>query len=167
MAVDPGETTGVAQAFLAPSECLTTEALFERCLEKRSIRVAHVVGGKAQDAPGYDFYHVRALLSAWERFVFKAHVEYGLPIDCIYLVFEDFQLRQRSANLSPVQVTAGFECLLAGRHRIVKQSASEAKGYATDARLRKWGLWTVGKEHGRDATRHLALRASKILQGDL
>jgi hypothetical protein len=39
--------------------------------------------------------------------------------------------------------------------------------YATNERLRAWGVYplTVGKEHGRDAIRHLALRASKILDG--
>lgn len=171
MTVDPGDTSGIAQAFLRPDLARSTEQLFRRALEKDAIRVSQIDGteGLKDAAKGYSTGHVHQIVCAWKSFLFKAQVGYGIPRGAIYLVFEDFQLRQRSAELSPVQVTAGFECVIAGMpsaiHRVIRQPASEAKGYATDARLRKWGLWTVGKEHGRDATRHLALRASKVLDG--
>lgn len=41
------------------------------------------------------------------------------------------------------------------------QMASEAKGYCTNDRLKRWGLWEVGKPHARDAARHLALGLAK------
>lgn len=35
-----------------------------------------------------------------------------------------------------------------------KQSAGMAKGFATDAKLRRWGLYQRGKRHANDAVRH-------------
>lgn len=81
-----------------------------------------------------------------------------------YLVCEDFILtRFKSSDRSglyPVWVAAALSGHLAGlsgtEQRIIWQQPSAAKGYATDARLRDWGIWIVGKEHERDAWRHFA-----------
>lgn len=35
-----------------------------------------------------------------------------------------------------------------------KQSAGIAKAFATDSKLRRWGLYQVGKRHANDAIRH-------------
>lgn len=37
---------------------------------------------------------------------------------------------------------------------LVKQMASQAKGFATDAKLTHWGFWQRGMKHSRDAIRH-------------
>lgn len=37
------------------------------------------------------------------------------------------------------------------------QQPSDAKGVITDDRLKKMGLWIVGKPHARDAIRHLVI----------
>lgn len=64
-------------------------------------------------------------------------------------------------------IRGGTECKAsqrAGMHlgyrsgaRILWQSPSNAKGVMTDDRLRRAGLWIPGKDHARDAMRHLAL----------
>lgn len=37
---------------------------------------------------------------------------------------------------------------------LVKQSAGMAKGFATDTKLRRWGLYQVNQRHANDAIRH-------------
>jgi hypothetical protein len=38
--------------------------------------------------------------------------------------------------------------------KLVKQSAGMAKSFATDTKLRRWGLYQVGMRHANDAVRH-------------
>ena len=74
------------------------------------------------------------------------------------ILIEDFVLRMMSPDrdlLSPVRITAKVEHMLWLRGMtFFVQSASEAKTTATDVRLKNWGLYKPGEEHGRDATRH-------------
>jgi hypothetical protein len=178
MTVDPGGTTGVAQGlFNTKGGRLSTKALLSRAVRKEAIRVAQVVPAESP-GPRAESAHVAAILyRAWLDFNYRATVELGVNVPDVHLVIEDFQLRQRSAELSPVEVTHAFLAYLRGETgtwaamslspegRLHFQAASEAKTYATNDRLKAWGVYglTVGKEHGRDAVRHLALRASKIL----
>ena len=128
--------------------------------------------------------------SAWEQ-AWEIASEYldwsadlvldGIGSPCVHLVFERFDLRQRSVELSPVAVTAGVETLLMpGSSGVVAgfvldlgfgrgQTPSDAKRFGTSDRLREWGLWSVsrGSEHRRDAARHLALRVARILNGEI
>lgn len=79
-----------------------------------------------------------------------------------YIIMEDFayrQGRQRSGiNLFPVQLIgiARFYAVW-GNHKcaIQLQSASQAKGYFTDAKLKSFKYHVRGMPHGMDATRHL------------
>lgn len=90
------------------------------------------------------------------------------------LILEDFVLRQFRQDrdlLSPVRMISRIELLNESRipravtkveelndaHYqlpLFKQQPAMAKGTATDARMRSWGLWTPGKPHANDATRH-------------
>lgn len=104
---------------------------------------------------------------------------------CDVLVLEDFNLRvglsrgaaSRRDTLSPVRViediTYGlYRLAVEGRigdgwgsepgagRRVVLQSSADAKGFATDERLRSWGMY-VTPEHARDAMRHAVLYAAK------
>lgn len=185
MAVDPGKVTGVAQGFFnATRGAATTRGLMRRALRKDAIRVSHIEAPEAYRdlsvvPPAVSEITQGALLyRAWMSFTFRAATELMIPYPAIFLVIEDFQLRQRSADLSPVRVTSallahlsdsslGWPAMVRADHCLRFQQPAEAKTYATDARLRDWGLWTVGKEHGRDATRHMALLASKALDGKL
>lgn len=38
--------------------------------------------------------------------------------------------------------------------QLVKQTAGMAKGFATDAKLRRWGLYQPNRRHANDAIRH-------------
>jgi hypothetical protein len=100
------------------------------------------------------------------------------------LVVEDFHLRPgprgttKREGIYPVRINAAIETALAAwlsdRHtrewlggfewlvQPVYQQAAQAKQFATDARIREWGLWVVGSDHKRDANRHLALRLAKL-----
>lgn len=81
------------------------------------------------------------------------------------VIMEDFTLRQLEVELSPVTIAAKVEYIMWSEgmeNPYIKQMPSEAKSTATDARLRSWGLWEVGKEHARDANRHNATLARKL-----
>jgi len=106
-------------------------------------------------------------------FFFHVHCELGLvTADSMYIVIEDFHLRMLSADLSPIWVTAGIECLLADRetgsmtmHGVyTKQMPSEAKGFVSDDMLRMWGLWRRHTPHQRDVIRHMARKLDILLQ---
>lgn len=62
-------------------------------------------------------------------------------------------LLYRRVSAAPVVVSSGTATQ---GQRLVYQSPSYAKRFATDARLRDWGLWVVGSDHERDAHRHVA-----------
>jgi hypothetical protein len=76
----------------------------------------------------------------------------------VVLGSEGFTLRMQSTDprlLEPVRFNAVLEDRLWGSGVPVEiQSPSDAKSTITDARLRLWGLWKPGAEHGRDAQRH-------------
>jgi hypothetical protein len=42
-----------------------------------------------------------------------------------------------------------------------EQSPSDAKGFSTDAKLKRVGWWLPGQEHARDAARHALLWATR------
>jgi hypothetical protein len=159
MAIDPGKATGVARGLF-----WADTALEQRM---RGERVGRAYG-----------------------------VEEGFRI---WLVIESFALRQVNVDLTGVEVAAGLRCLLvprdagiqgelnvpgraapAGRYAlgvtVVEQTPADAKKYATDARLKEWGLWRVAHakrkgralgrgDHRTDAVRHMALCVARILHG--
>ena len=118
----------------------------------------------------------------------------------IWLVIESFALRQVNVDLTGVEVAAGFKALLVPRDAgldgrlslpfrggkdalyamgatVSEQTPADAKGWATDRRLKEWGLWPVahakrkgralGKgDHRTDAVRHMALKVARILHAD-
>jgi hypothetical protein len=178
MAVDPGGTTGVAQGlFNTKGGRLSMAALAGRAVRKDAIRVAQVVPAEDPGPRAGAAHQAAILYRAWLDFNFKATVEMGVNVPDTHLVIEDFALRQRSVELDPVAVTHALLAYLRGEtgtwaamsltpsDRLHFQMPGEAMTYATNERLRLWGVYplTIGKEHARDATRHLLLRASKLL----
>jgi hypothetical protein len=87
--------------------------------------------------------------SVWERIA---------DHDVMVVGCEGFTLMMNSKDywlLEPVR----FHSVLVDRLRdtgmvVETQGAGEAKKVITDARLRSWGLYQAGTEHGRDAQRH-------------
>lgn len=84
------------------------------------------------------------------------------------VVVEDFILRtadKRRKTMDPIRVTHALEGVLRDRGwrgELVLQQPSAAKSVVTDDRLRRWGLWIVGKPHGRDAVRHAVIYLRSI-----
>lgn len=87
-----------------------------------------------------------------------------LFLDSMYqveVIYEDFSYRNRARtglDLTPVKLIGIIE-LFRDRHEPLvgfhKQSAATGKGFFTDDKLKDLGVYVKGKQHGRDATRHL------------
>lgn len=96
--------------------------------------------------------------------------EAGEDSDLFLVVIEDFVLRMFSADrelLAPVRITAMVEALSwrSLPPPVVLTSALDAFKTMPDERLRAHNLYAAGgKDHQRDATRHAALGARRMLE---
>lgn len=77
------------------------------------------------------------------------------------VVYEQYRIypwktKQHSLSTVPVARLIGQIELLCDQAHVpyVSQMAMQAKGFATDAKLKKWGLYQVGRPHATDAIRH-------------
>lgn len=82
------------------------------------------------------------------------------------LVVEEFRINAATAKKTPAPWSLeGIGALrwMATRHGavFVLQTASDAKTFVTNPRLREAGLWVPG-EHARDACRHLLLYLARV-----
>jgi len=161
---DPGGHSGVAWAILDPS------AATEAALQNRQNAGSTTVSGDART-------QVNELAQLWQSF-FRACVRSCLEPKDVYCVFEDFIYNPANtyggdpAKIS-TQIIWAFEGFRLGceyqwkvdnpgrkrvlRPALVLQPAGQASSYATNDRLRMWGLWVKGREHERSAYRHMAL----------
>jgi len=78
------------------------------------------------------------------------------------LVYETFTINAQTVRKSPQPIpieVIGVMKFFARRTgvRIEGQSPASAKKFVGDDQLRKLGLWQPGKDHARDAIRHLVL----------
>lgn len=128
--IDPGETTGFA--YQLPWEPQWTMHVAQ--LETKSIKQG-----------------MAALRDAWP--------DTKLPI---IAVCEDYKVYAWKAtdhswnNLHTAKLIGAIEyqCIAMGVP-LVYQMAGQAKAWATDEKLKLWGLYESGLKHGRDAVRHL------------
>jgi hypothetical protein len=162
MAVDPGGTTGVATGLFDLSlgmvaDCVAESVEHERCKSQE----LNVVGDHDE---GYQALQLFELYRKFERLC-----DGIAPID---LVIEEWtpRLPLKSGErvvFSPIRVAERFLGMLQREYgdepEVVWQQPSVAKRFATDARLRKWGLWVKGSEHRRDAWRHVCSRLNVLL----
>lgn len=188
MAVDQGGTTAVAVGLFTARA--TVAATLKRAVRKDAIRVKQAKLDPVVTA------HV--LAHTWRDFAFVATVEAGIPPSNVWLIMEDFHLRKGThANLAPVQILYATRTLqrqpLGGGYApgeysgfarkiqegvqwhddvyegcFKKQEPSDAMNYATNARLRDWGLYPLtvgGGDHKRDAVRHMCLGVNRVLDG--
>lgn len=178
MAFDPGGTTGIAAGLFNASKMSepSTSAVLRRAVRKGAVSVDQFGDKLDPDLFAIEAAHGQHIFNQWLKFKAEANIA-GIAIPDIHLVIEDFQLNRATVDLAPVKVTWSALGLLRGEigtwaamslcpdDVLHFQPPSMAMTYATNDRLKSWGLWEVGKEHGRDAARHLALRVSKILDG--
>lgn len=180
-AMDPGVTTGVATyRGPGPAKFLTMSPD-----ERGSYIRTHTVAGcapswgtqedwawkygttRAPDAAATGRWKgLRELLRLWEQACGwddpwdVVRSERGVGVGVPALVLEDFQLqvfRRDKVLLTPVQVAWAFLGLADGPVVSAWQSPSLAKTTVTDKRLKALGLWVPGRDHERDALRHLVL----------
>lgn len=77
--------------------------------------------------------------------------------DVVVLGCEGFRLLMQSTDddlLEPVRFLAVLRDRLRGSGVGVEVQQPGERSIITDARLRLWGLWVPGKDHGRDAQKH-------------
>jgi hypothetical protein len=162
--IDPGQTTGLAWGRFKEDGSVA-----DRLKSRERFGTATVTGS--------DMAQIRTIFRRWTTFQREAYHD-GLDHE---LIIEDFILtRLRSSErsgLSPVRITAAldgyrhgmadaYEAGGFGPSRVrtpIYQQPSDAFSFATDARLRNWGLWIPGaaREHEREALAHLCLRLSR------
>lgn len=157
-ALDPGRITGVARGVFPIAGADTVAAAYAAG--------SHVESWECEGTVAEQVAELVEELTDWFADI---HVFGGIPLPNLYVVREDFKLRQRSADLTPVEISAAFDTTwmslssTAPAVPIETQMPAQAKGFATDARLRRWGAWTVGSTHRRDATRHVLLKISRLM----
>jgi hypothetical protein len=83
------------------------------------------------------------------------------------LVMERFTITAVTGKLSPqydAMELIGLGKYLASWSGVefdLSQAPGDAKAFAHNDQLKKWGVWVPAKEHARDAVRHLCLAAAK------
>ena len=132
--IDPGETTGLCcfvGSNLIASEQVNTKDVYvgtSRVLEFIHECLARDPGGSINWAVAMESYRIYA----WKT--------------------EDHAW----SEVHTIQLIGAIEYALAREYAEVPkmQSAQSAKGFVTDAKLRRWGYWVEGQKHTRDAVRH-------------
>jgi hypothetical protein len=144
MVVDPGGSTGVT---LHSWDDTGTTAE----------RLASRINLGSETLTGHWTAQGEALAARWR--LFKHEMEESRGIPC-YLVVEDFILTKFKSSdrtgLYPVWIAGClYGHLATTRQRFIWQMPS-AMTFATDERLKDWGLWVKGRVHERAANRHFA-----------
>lgn len=149
-AVDPGGTTGAAWGVFLPQGTL------HETLRAHSVEAREFFGSTLNQA--FDITEdILARRARWN----------AAGIRDVIVVFESFKLRTGLADLSSVEVISATQALLIERAGVTVefQGPADAKRFATADRLKRWGLYVVGRgsDHKRDALRHLSLCVSRRL----
>lgn len=152
-AFDPGGTTGVGWALMDVKDTVA------KTLRYADIQTVEVTGDWKEQA--------RKLRDLWLA-VSHEWKERGLAGQHTYLIREDFNLYKfRSSDkkgVYPIWISAMLEGLLDLTDvDIIAQQVVQAKRFATNARLKRWGVYVPGSEHKRDAVRHIAFKLNKVI----
>lgn len=72
-----------------------------------------------------------------------------------YRVYAHRTRQHAGSDLYTPRLIGALELLISKRGiPLIKQTASQAKRFCTDDKLRMWGFYCRGKKHANDATRH-------------
>lgn len=193
MAVDPGLTTGWSQGVFDTSKKNVKEVIahsqqddvLNSLLDCGEIKTSD----DPENEPDWEVFTAMKIVNSWSAFCRQIVWSVDLPAPSIkkVLVIEDWRARlpMRSASrvvLSPVRIASlvigmllaskamrGLENQTKGLIRVgdldvLYQAPVDAKSYASDERLKDWGLWVKGSDHARDANRHMALVIAKTIK---
>lgn len=166
-AVDPGATTGVGWGVFRTDRG-------DNMLKPVMVRAKSKSQLATWEEKGQPHEQAWVIVQHWMNFRYRCNVEYGIPLPDIHFVLEDFQLRTKQADLTPVAVYHSILTLLysmplreldtqpwpMGKPEL--QQPSTAKRI-TNARLREYDVWVVGSEHRRDVMRHIVQKVNAIL----
>lgn len=171
MAVDPGGVTGICWA-IVPYDVLEKYGvgadLFSALKDNGVFGFSQVSSAPLPPNPIDNVLSLESavasrLLAGAEAL--HARSPYGLT----NVVIEDFVLRigtQSRDLLSPVRITSAlwYALYMHGDLKPVVnlKQVSDAKGIVNDDTLKRFGLWFEGKQHARDAARHLVLALRNI-----
>lgn len=146
MGIDPGGTTGIFACYV-----YSFDTVKETLMEATNKKSVEVVGNYLEQG--------KQIAAIMNNFEYTANVEHEIPQGNIRFAIEDFVLRRKgeggaTGNLTSCWVAAAAIGIYGSDARVKFRQASEAKTFATDARLKSWGLYERGSAHTRDATRH-------------
>jgi hypothetical protein len=152
VALDPGGTTGWA--------CCEIKEVAQSIDERGSLRVNEdYVYTAGQIGPEQ---HHKKL---WD-----ALLDWRDSTQHLHLVVESFQFRQgrQRANivldsLEYIGVAKLFATMNTSRVSIALQTPASAKGFVSDSKIKRLGLWRPGAPHANDATRHLLYYQVNVL----
>jgi len=170
-AVDPGGATGVAWGIFDPG----AKDGLEGALRDRMLHGSTTVTGDERT-------QISELAQLWSDFYNSCVRSALLPPQNVWLVVEDFVLKPGETaggkdSTYPVALIWGLEGYRMGRlyewrqHKrgpahvppMILQMAGQAKSVATNAKMKDWGIWVVGREHERSAWAHIALFLKKYI----
>ena len=170
MAIDPGGSTGVAWGRFDKNADSVKDALSARWYSSSTTIEGSVVS------------QILQLSKIWRKFYGECVNSLGIPPNDVHLCVEDFNLagsnRRPKAGEDPlisVKIAWGLWGYRSGQAHeherwggvsgpvyIHWQTPSQAKSYATDTRLKEWGVYVRGSTHERDAWRHIAFRIAEL-----
>lgn len=169
MAMDPGGTTGVAWGIFDLSDTIA-----------HALRTKRRAGSESFKGDPVDQIHPLAKL--WGEFRNLCHFTYGIPVDQIDLVIEDWIVRPKvvltgHTPVLPVMISWGVIGYRMGARdeyennyrgptaplEVIWQQPGPAMNLGTSARLKSWDCWPVGRPHEREAWCHVALRIATLL----
>jgi hypothetical protein len=172
ISIDPGGITGWSVMMVHPDALVEADVSILANLDEPFGRREN---GQVTAMPKAAKFKARELSAEERQCVRTLYNDVILRWPGAAIVIEDFILRKQSmdrAMLSPVRLTAALEWVIDESgipYSLFRQTPAEAKGLATDERLKKWGLYqrAGGMQHARDADRHgiTFLRKAKQVGG--
>ena len=167
-AFDPGVTTGVASGVFeiksTVAKTLTDGAV------KGSKILEEVKLPENQEGLSYGLHAADVLEGLYATIRYTWGTAYGVEPGDMHLVSEDFILNskatQKRSSIVPVRISSSLEGMVLKKFGdfMHYQTPAQAKSFATNERLKLWGIYVKGSEHKRDALRHVALRIDKLLK---
>jgi hypothetical protein len=162
-AIDPGVSTGVAWAVLDNTMLLAVDAF------------QHRMNDGSTTITGTEVEQAKELFDLWQGFK-QICVRQFMEPAWVDLVVEDFILLPGAHaggkdGVAPARVAWAFEGYRQGRcdrwrtqkHKteIIWQPPAAMK---YEAQLKKWGVWTRGRQHERSAWCHVGLRLMRVMR---